>query len=180
MKTKLLTPQFIFVASVVIIGAVSRLLPHIPNFSPIAAMALFGGASISNKRLAFIMPLLAMFLSDCVIELTTGFGFHNTIVYVYVAFILTTVIGIIISRNVGIKLIVAGSLISSILFFIVTNFGYWAASGFQMGTAGLNAAYIAGIPFFRTTLLGDLFYNAIFFGTFYLAQTKISAFIKAK
>jgi len=180
MKSKLLTPQFIFITSAIFIAAMSRLLPHIDNFTPIAAMALFGGAYFTDKRLAFAIPLLAMFFSDVALQLLFGWGFHNTIVYVYVAFIITTVIGLVIKRNITITSIIAGSLLSSILFFIITNFGCWAATGFQSGIAGLNTIYIAGLPFFRATLFGDLFYNAVLFGSFYFAQSKISVFIKTK
>lgn len=180
MKAKLFTPQLVFVSTAIMIGAISRLLPHIDNFTPIAAMALFGGAYISDKRMAFIIPMLAMVLSDIGMELFYGWGFHNTIVYVYAAFALTTLIGMSVGKNITVKSIMVGSIISSILFFMITNFGYWAASDFQMGLSGLNAAYIAGIPFFRATMLGDLFYNALFFGSFYLAQSKIPALVKAK
>ena len=75
MKSKLFTPQFIFVTSAMLIGAVSRLLPHIDNFTPIAAMALFGGATIANKRLAFVIPLLAMIVSDTAMKLFFGYVF---------------------------------------------------------------------------------------------------------
>ncbi len=80
--------------SAILLAAVSRVFPHFNNFTPIAAMALFGGVYFSDKRLAFIVPLLAMILSDVILELTTGWGFHNTIVYVYVAFIITSAIGL--------------------------------------------------------------------------------------
>lgn len=180
MKSKLFSPQLIFVTTAVFIGALSRLLPHIDNLTPIAAMALFGGAYIKNKRLAFMIPLLAMFLSDVALELLFGWGLHNTIIYVYLAFALTTLVGLYVGKNVTIKSIIAGSLSSSILFFIITNFGYWASNGFLMGIEGLNMSYIGGLPFFRTTLLGDLFFNALFFGTFYLAQSRIPAIVRAK
>lgn len=180
MKSKLVSPQFIFVSSAIFIAAMSRLLPHIDNFTPIAAMALFGGAYFSDKRFAFIIPLMAMFLSDAALQVLFGWGFHNTIIYVYAAFIVTTIIGLVIKRNITITSVIAGSLVSSILFFIITNFGYWAATGFQLGIVGLNNAYISGLPFFRATMLGDLFYNAVLFGSFYFAQRKISVFIKTK
>ena len=179
MKSKFITPRFIFITSAILIAAVSRLFPHIPNFTPIAAMALFGGVYFTDKRLAFVIPLIAMFLSDAAIQLVYGWGFHNTMIYVYAGFILTSVIGMIVRRNVSILSIAAGSITASILFFIITNFGVWAASGFQMGIAGLNATYIMGIPFFAPTLVGDLFFNSILFGAFYLAQIKYPALIKA-
>ena len=179
MKSKLFTPRIIFITSAILLAAVSRLFPHIPNFTPIAAMALFGGVYFTDKRLAFVIPLIAMFLSDAAIQLVYGWGFHNTMIYVYAGFILTSVIGMIVRRNVSILSIAAGSITASILFFIITNFGVWAASGFQMGIAGLNATYIMGIPFFAPTLVGDLFFNSILFGAFYLAQIKYPALIKA-
>lgn len=180
MKSKLFTPQFIFVTSAILLGAISRLLPHIDNATPIAAMALFGGAYITNKRLAFIIPLVAMLLSDLAMEAIFGWGLHNTLIYVYVAFAITTLIGIYVGKKVSVTSVLIGSLASSVLFFIITNFGYWAANGFFMGATGLGVSYLGGLPFFRTTLFGDLFYNALFFGTLYLAQTRIPAFVKSK
>lgn len=179
MKSKILSPRFIFVTSAIVVAAISRLFPHIPNFTPLAAMALFGGAYFSDKRFAIIVPLLAMFLSDVALELTTGWGFHNTMFYVYAAFVLTSIIGIYVGRKTSVISVTAGSLASSVLFFIITNFGVWAATGFEAGVSGLNTVYVLGIPFFAPTLLGDLFYNTLLFGTFYLAQVKFPVLIKA-
>lgn len=172
MKTKIFTPRFIYITTTVLVAAASRLLPHLPNFTPVAAMALFGGVYFLEKKWAFIIPLIAMFLSDMAMELFYGSGIHSTMIYVYFGFILTTLIGIFIRNNVQIKTILTGSLLSSILFFLITNFGYWASLGFPMGYTGLTSAYIQGIPFFRYTLLGDLFFNIILFGSFYFAQIK--------
>lgn len=179
MKSKMFTPRFIFIASAVLLAAVSRLFPHIPNFTPIAAMAMFGGVYFSDKRLAFVIPLIAMLLSDIAIQLFFGWGFHNTMIYVYIAFILTSMIGMVVRRNVSVLSIAAGSVTASVLFFIITNFGVWAATGFQLGIAGLNTTYILGIPYFAPTLAGDLFFNSILFGTFYFAQKKYPVLIKA-
>ncbi len=180
MKSKIITPLFIFITSAIFIVAASRLFPHIPNFTPLAAMALFGGVYLSDKRLAFIIPLLALFISDTALQLLFGWGFHNTMIYVYIGFILTSLIGMLVKRNVSIQSVAAGSIISSILFFIITNFGVWAASGFQMGIAGLETTYLLGVPFFSPTLAGDLFFNSILFGAFYLAQIKFPVLIKVK
>jgi hypothetical protein len=120
-----------------------------------------------------------MFISDLFLELTTGWGFHNTMVYVYVGFILTTMIGFMVKRNVTITSVATGSIVSSVVFFIITNFGVWAASNFAGGLAGLNTTYVMGIPFFAPTLVGDIFFNAILFGLFYLVQIKKPALIKA-
>lgn len=180
MKTKIFTPQFIFITSAIFIAAASRLFPHIPNFTPLAAMALFGGAYLSDKRLAFIVPLLAMFISDIGLQILFGWGFHNTMIYVYVGFVLISLIGMLVKRNVSMLSVAAGSTISSILFFVITNFGVWAASGFQMGIAGLETTYLLGVPYFAPTLAGDLFFNGILFGTFYLAQIKYPALLSIK
>ncbi len=179
MKSKTFTARFIFITSAILLAAMSRLIPHIPNFTPIAAMALFGGVYFSDKRLAFIIPLIAMLLSDIAMQLLFGWGFHNTMIYVYIGFVLTSMIGMMVRRKVSILSVTAGSIAASILFFIITNFGFWAASGFQMGIAGLNTAYIMGLPFFAPTLLGDLFFNGVLFGVFYLAQLKYPTLVKA-
>ncbi len=180
MKTKLITPKFLFVCSAIFVAAISRLFPHIPNFTPIAAMALFGAVYFENKILAFAIPLITMILSDVVLELTTGWGFHNTIPYVYAAFILTSCIGLWVKNNTNVSRIAMGSVLSSVLFFIITNFGYWAGTHFAGGITGLNTAYVMGLPFFAPTMLGDLFFNSILFGTFYLIQRKYPALIKIK
>jgi hypothetical protein len=180
MTSKLFTPRFIFITSAILIAAMSRLFPHIPNFTPIAAMALFGAVNFKDKRIAFIVPLIAMFISDALLEVTTGWGFHNTMMYVYVSFILTSAIGLLVKRNVTIVSVLAGSVISSLLFFVITNFGVWAASGFQMGAAGLGTTYVMGIPFFAPTLLGDICFNTVLFGSFYLAQIKFPSLIRVK
>lgn len=178
MTNKVFTPRFIFITSAILLAALSRVFPHIPNFTPIAAMALFGGAYFSDKRLAFIIPLIAMIMSDVILEVTTGWGFHNTVVYVYVAFILTSAMGLYVRNHNNVQTILAASILSSVLFFVITNFGVWAASGGIGGVTGLGTTYVLGIPFFAPTLLGDIFFNAILFGAFFLAQRRIPALIK--
>jgi hypothetical protein len=179
MKSIIATPRFLFLSSAILIAAMSRLFPHIPNFTPIAAIALFGGVNFKSKPLAFLVPLIAMFISDCCLQLTTGYGFHNTIVYVYTSFALTTLMGLYVGKNTNIQTVFTASLISSILFFIITNFGCWASLGFPDGATGLTTMYIAGIPFFGPTLLGDLFFNGILFGSFYFAQRRLPALAQA-
>jgi hypothetical protein len=180
MTNKLVTPRFIFIATAIFVAAISRLFPHIPNFTPIAAMALFGAVYFENKVTAILIPLLTMFLSDVALELTTGWGFHNTIIYVYASFVLTSLIGLWVKRNTTVQTIAIGSVVSSILFFIITNFGVWAAGGFAGGISGLNLTYIMGIPYFAPTLLGDLFFNAFLFGLFYMAQRRYPALIRIR
>jgi hypothetical protein len=177
MKSTIATPRFLFLSIAILIAAMSRLFPHIPNFTPIAAIALFGGVNFKSKPMAFLVPLIAMFLSDCCLQLTTGYGFHNTIAYVYASFALTTLLGMYVGKNTNARNIFTASLLSSVLFFIITNFGCWAVGGFQGGATGLATIYVAGIPFFGPTLVGDLFFNGILFGSFYLAQRRLPALI---
>lgn len=179
MKSSIATPRFWFLTILILVAAISRLFPHIPNFTPITAMALFGGVYFKDKPAAFLVPLTAMFISDCVLEFLTHWGFHNTIIYVYVSIALVTLIGMYVRRNVNVQSVLVGSVSSSVLFFIITNFGVWAAQGFQNGAAGLSATYVSGIPFFAPTLAGDLFFNGILFGLFYLAQRRLPALVKA-
>ena len=189
MNSKIFTPRFLFISIAILVAAVSRLLPHPFNFTPIAAMALFGGAMLSNKKVAFIIPLLAMLLSDGILELVSGIGFHNTIIYVYASFVLITFIGIYIRNNARAVNIIVASIISSILFFLITNAAVWIAGGFEFGLNGLLTTLLAGIPFYNhelfgsfffNTVAGDLFWCGILFGSFYLAKAKFPALVRAK
>ena len=140
-------------------AALSRLLPHPPNAAPIAAMALFGGARFPDKRSAFLVPLAAMLASDLLI------GVYGMMPVVYLAFALIVCAGFSLRESRGAGKIAAAALASSALFFLVTNFGTWAFEGIYPRTlAGLQACYVAAVPFFRNTLLGDAAYTAALFG----------------
>lgn len=168
MNTRLIT-----LILIIFTVALFRILPHPPNVSPIAAMALFGGAYFSDKRLAFLVPLLALLLSDWIL------GLHDTMLYVYGGFALTVVIGFWIGKQVNLGRIATATVGASIVFFLLTNFGAWLTSGlYPMTVDGLMQAYVAGIPFFQNSLLGNLVFTALLFGGFALLQrnvTKLSA-----
>ena len=165
MNSRLITLSLIIFAI-----AMFRLLPHPPNVSPVAAMALFGGAYFTDKRIAFIVPFLALLLSDLLI------GLHDTMVYVYAGFALTVVIGFWIGRKMNFSRIAFAVIASSLLFFIITNFGAWATSGlYPMTSEGLLQAYIAAIPFFQNSLLGNLLFATLMFGGYALLQRNIPA-----
>jgi hypothetical protein len=152
---KLATP-----VTFVLIGAMARIIPHLPNFVPIGAMALFGGAYMSKKQ-ALTLPLLAMIFSDFII----GFDSLPMRAAVYGSFLLIVLMGMFIKSKVNVKNVVFVSLLASILFFVVTNFAVWAfGTMYPKTTGGLAEAYLLAIPFFRNTLLGDLFYSGAFFG----------------
>lgn len=152
--------NFISPLLIIIFAVVLRLVPHPANFAPIAAMALFGGVYL-NKRYALIIPAVAMFLSDIFL------GFHNTMLFVYGSFLLTGVIGLWLRKQKTITNIIGASLISSLFFFLITNFGVWLVGGLYAKTfTGLVNAYFYAIPFFRNTIIGDLFYIGVFFGSY--------------
>ena len=143
--------------AIILLAVVARLIPHAPNFAPIGGLALFSGANFKKKS-ALLIPLAAMFFSDIFL------GFHKTIPYVYVSFILITIIGKYLKENPKVINLISASLLSSVLFFLITNFGVWATgSMYQKNLAGLIQSYTFGIPFFRNTLISDLFYTFSFF-----------------
>lgn len=148
---------YLAIIAIVCMAIVLRLLPHSPNVAPIAALALFSGAMIPN-RWGFIIPVVALFISDFFL------GFHATMPFVYGSFIAIALMGTFLKNRISLVKTGMTSIAGSILFFLVTNFGVWATSSMYERTfSGLMRSYQMGIPFFRNTLLGDLFYTALFF-----------------
>jgi len=156
----------IIAISILILAAVLlRFLPHPPNFTPLAALALFSGAIFRDRFLALAMPLCVMLVSDLFL------GWHGTILFVYGSFALIVLIGRTFQSRVKISYIAGGGIFGAMLFFIITNFGVWLTSTmYPLTWQGLVAAYVAAIPFLHNMILGTLFYSAVFFGVFYLAE----------
>jgi TctA family transporter len=170
-------PGLIFVITVIFAGAFFRFIPHWPNFTPIAAMALFGGAYLGRKHLAFIVPFAAMFLSDLIL------GLHKDMWAVYLAFGVTVFIGTMIRNNIKVFNVISASIISSVIFFLLTNFSAWLSNPlYPRDFSGLMQSYIAGLAFFNNGTMGisfflneisgALFYNGIFFGIYDFAKQK--------
>lgn len=172
--------KLIAIVSVILLAALSRLLPHAPNFTPLAAIALFSGAYIGNRYLAMAMPLMVMLLSDALMGFN-GWVFTEQVITVYSTYALIAGLGLLLQRNKSVVRIGLSSLAASVFFFVTTNFAVWLGGYFHapalypMNTAGLMECYTAAIPFFRNTLSGDFFYSAVMFGAFYLAQINIPA-----
>jgi hypothetical protein len=165
--------RFFALVGVILFAAVMRLVPHPPNFAPITAMALFGGAYFPGKATAFAIPLAAMALSDLVLGYAVydSGWFHATLPFTYASFLITVWLGLWIKQRRTPLRIGAAALTSSVLFFAITNFGVWLVGGLYPRTfEGLTACYIAAIPFFQNTLLGDLTYTAVLFGGFAFMQ----------
>jgi hypothetical protein len=163
----------------VLAGAASRIwFRDLPNFAPIAAMALFAGYFFRSSAVALAVPLSAMLLSDAVIG---GYDWQMMLV-VYsmlalpVAFrgplrrwlpIEKGAFGGTLASGLG---LVGCSLLSSVLFFLVTNFAWWPWSNlYEHNWTGLVRSYENALPFFRHTLCGDLFFATVLFGGYALA-----------
>jgi hypothetical protein len=160
--------RVLVLVSAILAAAALRLVPHPPNFTPIGAMALFGGAMLGRRALAFIAPLAAMLLSDAVL------GFHAGMPWIYASIAMITLIGWTALQHRSALRIGLAAVAGSVLFFVVTNFGVWATSGmYPKSGAGLAACYAAAIPFFQNTVAGDLFYATLLFGTFALIERAV-------
>lgn len=174
MKSKIFTPQFIFISVLIVAAAFLRLIPHMPNFTPVAAIALFGGAYFSRKAFAFIVPFAALLLSDIFL------GFHNYMLAVYVSFALTVGLGILMSKKVNVATILGGAIGSAVLFFLITNFAVWVLTPqYTKDFAGLVSCYTMALPFFNNGILGDIFYSGVLFGSFYLVKMRFPALARA-
>ena len=175
-------PGPLVLAALIFVAALSRLLPHPPNFSPVEAIALFGGAYFASRTWALAVPLLALLASDLVMGAVVGASYASylggiSFWTVYACIALSTVLGFGLRGKVGGTRVLGYSLLGSVLFFVVTNFGAWLGSPmlYPRTGAGLAAAYSAGIPFFQWTLLGTLAYAAILFGGFALLRRHVPA-----
>ncbi len=161
--------ELIIALLLVFIGVSLRLLPHSPNFTPILAIALFGGVYFS-KRTAFILPLSAMVISDIFI----GYYEAALMAFVYGSFLLCVILGIWLKKHKKWYTVLGSSVLGAILFFLITNFAVWAFTPWYAKTfSGIIRCYLMALPFFRNTLLGDLFYVTVFFGTYELVEVLI-------
>ncbi len=160
--------RLLAILTAIVAAAALRLVPHPPNFAPIAAMALFSGAQFGRRPLAFAAPLGAMVLSDAVI------GFHSGLPFVYASVALIVLLGWFALSRVTVLRLAGAAIASSVLFFLVTNFGTWLLSGmYPLTASGLAACYVAAIPFFQNTVAGDLFYTGVLFGGFGLLERAV-------
>lgn len=148
------TAYFVFL---IIFSLTTRLLPHPPNMTSITGLSLLAGSTIKNKFF-FIIPVFVLFLSDIFL------GFHKTIPFVYGSYIAISFIGKFIKPFDNVKRLILFSISSSILFFLITNFGVWITSPmYTKNIQGLLNSYIMGIPFFRNTVFGDIIFTFVYF-----------------
>jgi hypothetical protein len=177
-------PRTLALIGVVFATALARLLPHPPNFTPVGAVALFGAAHFHSRWPAFLVPVAAMLLGDLALEAAGGLGllggwmaggkgFYAGMWVVYLAVALVTALGFLLRRRRSLPVVAPCVLAGSVLFFLVTNFAWWAGYDLYPHTAeGLLLSYASALPFFHWTLLGDAFYAAVLFGGFALAEKR--------
>lgn len=165
-------PKLLILISLVLVAAATRLLPHPPNFVPVGAMALFGAAALPKKWLAFLLPILAYYLSDLVLnnvfyaEYFQGF-YWGMDPWIYGGIALMILFGMVVLRgsSLGWGRIGGAALGASVIFFLLSNFGVWLGGMMYPKTAdGLMACYVAGLPFLGMSLAANLVFSGVLFG----------------
>lgn len=177
---------------VIVLATFSRLFITIPNFSAIGSLALICGAMIGRHKFSALIPFGALVFGDLMMagtgKLYSDYFFDGYFLYVYFAFFITWLIGKYLKDKLNFKNLVAASLISSVSFFIITNFGSWMQLGFYpKNFAGLMQAYIAGLSFYKNDIftnfflnqtVGDLFFAIVFYFSFVTLTKKVQGEVK--
>ena len=161
------------IITLIVFASITRIIPHMPNFTPIGAMALFGGAYLKNKYHAFLIPILSLWLSDLIINnfLLSYYNdftwFYPGFLWQYSSFVIIILIGYLFLNKISFKSVFLTTIVSSLIFFIITNFGVWASgSMYSMDLNGLIICYTAALPFYKGTVLGFIVYSSFLFGVF--------------
>lgn len=184
---------FILVAGVLRITAAGHITPF-SNFSPVGAMALFGGAYFADKWKSYLFPLLTLFLGDVIMSQTIYKAYATGIMYegwywTYLGFAAMVLIGQVMIKKVKITNIVFASVGAAIVFWLLADFGTFMSHHnidmttglpFTRDVQGLVKCYIQGLPLVKNTILSNLVYSGIFFGLFELMQNKIPALAISK
>jgi hypothetical protein len=167
--------RHLVLAGIIFFAIALRLLPHPWGFTPIGALALFGGAQYASKKIAFLLPMSVLMLSDVII------GFHVLIPFVYGCFLFNVCLGFWVRSNKKSHRIVLATGVNSILFYLVTNFSVWLYfDTYPQTVHGLIVCYVAGLPFLLNGLLGDLFYSGLLFGGMALAEHRFVSIRESK
>jgi hypothetical protein len=162
----------------VLAGILLRFAPHAPNFTPVAAIALFGGVYL-NKKYSLIVPLALMMVSDIFL------GMHNVVLFTWGGFILTAFLGMWVKNNKTISRTLSASILSAVVFYLVSNFGVWLMGWYPLTLSGLVDCYVLALPFLRTFAVATIVYSAVFFGAYELIarlvkETKLARVLLTK
>lgn len=188
MKTKF-SPRFVVLLFLIVGAASTRFFSvagHTPliNFTPIGAMALFGGAYFTQKWKSFLFPLFTLFISDIIIQSLFYHGkfgiMYKGWFFVYGAFALIVIIGRYLLHNVNIKNLLFAGITASLTHWLIADFGVWLSGGLDITTGlpytqdihGLLKCYTLALPYLKNFFLGTACYSAIMFGIFELARIK--------
>jgi hypothetical protein len=167
---KTISSPLLLAIGLILVAAILRLATnyfHIWNFTPIIAMALFSGATIRDKKIAFLIPLAAIILTDAII------GFYQGIFVVYFSLLLITFLGFLLQNRIKVVPVILGSLGASLIFYLVTNFALiYPTTLYPHTWEGIISSYTSAIPFFKTAVAGDLIYSGILFGSYELIRRK--------
>ena len=181
---KKLNLQTGIISIIILLAAFTRIMPHPPNFSPMAAIGLFGAAHFAKKWQAFLIPLIGIWISDLVINnfiysshSSNFVWFYDGFYWQYISYILIIFAGLFIfNRGISITKTVGGMISSSGIFFLVSNFGVWAGGTmYPKNFGGLITCYAAGVPFIHNTIISDVLFTTVLFGTYYLLQVEYSS-----
>jgi hypothetical protein len=181
-------PGPLLLAALVVAAALTRLLPHPPNFSPVEAIALFGGAYFASRAWAVLVPLAGLLLSDLALgaikgdtylQYFTSSTYLPSLLAIYACVALCSLLGFGLRGRVDGARVLGYSLAGSVVFFALSNLATWltaiAVPGYPACNTGLAACYVAALPFFQWTVLGTLSYSALLFGGFALLRRKLPA-----
>lgn len=173
--------KLIFIGLAILLVSMTRLVPHVANFTAVGAMAIFGGAMLRTRWIAFLAPVAAMFITDLVLNniiyasyfdsfqlITPGFG------WTMVALATMVLSGKLILKKVSSLGVLGASVSASLLFFLISNFGVWASgTTYTKDLSGLILCYEMGLPFLLNTFLGTVAYSAVLFGAYKFASNKL-------
>ncbi len=159
-----------------VLAALLRLLPHPPNFSPVGGLALFGGARLKGWQ-AYVVPLLVMLITDPIRSLVEGHyaAYSWATLVIYGCFLINVALGrVLLQHSSNIARIGLVSVLGSIQFYLFTNLpSWWGNPIYGHTAAGFAACYLAALPFFGRTLLGDLFYSGLLFSAYAMLSRRV-------
>ena len=185
---KKLNLQTGIISIIILLAAFTRIMPHPPNFSPMAAIGLFGAAHFAKKWQAFLIPLIGIWISDLVINnfvysshSSNFVWFYGGFYWQYISYVFIIFAGLFIfNKGISVTNTLGGMVSSSGIFFLFSNFGVWAGGTmYTKNISGLITCYAAGIPFIHNTIISDALFTTVLFGTYYLLQTEYS-YLKLK
>ncbi|MEX2574523.1 MAG: DUF6580 family putative transport protein [Balneolaceae bacterium] len=180
--------RFYIITGFIVLAVLSRILPHPYNFTPLGAIALFGAAYFTDNKWALLVPLVAMWISDLILNnfiFSTFFEgitlFNQGMIWIYGSLVLISLTGMKFLNKITIPRVLGSAVGASVIFFTISNLGVWLTSPmYPLSLQGLMSCYTAAIPFFHNTLAGDLVYCATLFGAFEYLAYRSPALVQAR